>query len=129
MTKLGDVLLTIVVVLLLSYLCLLGLIYQTMTDHPSYQNTSFDKVTPLIGALGVGLIIYSSFIKTKPKYLLTRILGVCLVLPLIIIDSLNSYQTNLMEDKIINATFNLPNIILLIFILFSFFRRMDTETK
>ncbi len=125
MTKFGDIILTIAITLFLAYICLLGIIYQTLTDHPSY--TAFDKLTPILGICGLALIIYSLLSKTKAKYMLTRISGVIFILPLIIMDSLHSYPSDNMSDKIISATFNLPNIILLIFLTLSIFRRPDLQ--
>jgi hypothetical protein len=126
MTKIGDILLTIVVALLILYYCLLGLIFVTVADNPSLHNTSsFDKLTPILSILGLGIILYSFRCKTKTTYLMTRILGVVLVLPLIITDYSRSYTSDLMSDKIISATFNFPNFILLIFIVCSIFRRHD----
>jgi predicted Na+-dependent transporter len=128
MTKFADIILTITVTLYLAYICLLGLIYQTLTDHPSYQNTTLDKWTPIMGICGLALIIYSLFSKTKTKYLLTRVSAVVFILPLIIIDSLSSYPSDNPSDKIISATFNLPNIILLVFLTLSIFRQRNLQT-
>jgi hypothetical protein len=128
MTKFGDIILTIIVTIYLAYVCLLGLIFQTLTDHPSYQNTTFDKLTPILGICGLAFFIYSLFSKTKSKYLLIRISGVIFILPLIIVDALHSYPSVNTSDKIINATFNLPNIILLVFIILSIFRQRNLQT-
>jgi hypothetical protein len=129
MTKIGDIFLTIAVTLYMAYTCLLGLIYQTLTDYPSYQNTAFDKLTPLLGICGLVLIVYSLLAKTKEKYLLRRSIGVISVLPLIIVDSLHSYPSDNITDKLISSTFNLPNILLLTFLTLSIFRRQDFQTR
>lgn len=129
MTKIGDIIFTITVTLLLLYYCLLGLIFITVADNRSLHHTSiFDKLAPILCVCGAGLIVFSLRSRTKSQYLLTRICGVLLALPIIVTDYLRSYPSDIISDKIISATFNLPNIVLILFVLFSVFGRPDLRT-
>jgi len=123
MTKKIDIFITSLFLVLFGWASIHGLTYDTFNSDSTYSNTLLDRILPVISLVGNIMIIYSLFIKVKKRYLIYRLTGACLIIPLIINYHLMGPFDSTLLEKVFASTFNTENSIITVFVILSLYRR------